>query len=143
MKHSIPPAMPSLPLVYPLIEIFLLSLLIVLFREPIFGVQKERMPFFDGLERFDVPSEPESTDVIHVVLKADGTLLVNDEALPCAVAIERLASDPTNAPVQVIVESHGNGGGSVHSLMEFQLGCGRAGLAPRMMFLYCPKEVPS
>jgi len=131
-------------LIAPMLDLFLLSLCIVLMKQPAFGLRDLPVPPLVVHEHKDQPVGTALGHAPIVVLKADGTALWKGKEIALADLPSRIAAETkAEEEVRVVVEIGIDGAGPVRVVLEFQIGCARERITERLRLVCRPTEVRS
>lgn len=122
------------PLVWSMIDLFALSLMSVLLKDPAFGVQSQRLPALKAAPAAKASARPAR----QVCIRRDGVTLWNGQVVPAEGLAERVAREtPPGESVALIVETDGRVGGAA-ALLALMTDCARLGLGDRVRVLHRP-----
>jgi biopolymer transport protein ExbD len=130
----------STPLLAPIVDVFILSLMLMLLNRPVFGVEERLLPILQVPE----PSASQGRSAERearpeACLRLDGSVLWNKEAVPIDKLAERIAQQTgEQQKVVLIVEIDAQGQGAAKNLLQLQLDAGRLNLGSRLQVMSRP-----
>lgn len=130
----------STPLLAPMIDLFVLNLVLLLLNRPVFGINESTLPMLQVVEPSASPAgTADGAQRLEACLRHDGSVQWNKETVPIAQLVERIARETTaQQKVALIVEIGSEGQGAIQNLLQFQMDAGRLGIGPRLRILRRP-----
>jgi hypothetical protein len=123
--------------VKPMLELFMLTVLLIVARDPAFDVSVQTLP---QLASADGPAAPAATGRARIagLLRADGTVLWKEQPLPRELLAGRIATETTAQDTVALVVETRDGAGPLEAFLQTQLDCCRLGVWDRVRVLYRP-----
>jgi biopolymer transport protein ExbD len=125
------------PLLAPMIDLFVLTLLVLLLRKPVFGVDEGLLPVLKAPPASAAPTSTAKAGTgLEARLRLDGVALWKKEEVPVEKLAERIAAETSEQEkVTLVVEVDGQGKGALRQLLQFQLDADRVRIGPRLRVL--------
>lgn len=121
-----------------MIDLFLLLLLVMVVRQPMFGVNGVKLPDLVG-EKGGEEDGAGAQSVNEIRLKTDGAIVWKDAIIPQKGAAERIAAEAgPGEPIVLIIETTNAGEGALQAFLQLQLDCSKAGIWNRVCVLSQP-----